>query len=111
MCREGAATLMRDIEKEQVEALLEKIVAILRETLHPARILLFGSRSKGEARPYSDFDIAVAGADLDLRKERVVKEKLDEGLGIYTVDVIDLDRVEEDFRDLVLRTGRVLYEE
>ena len=47
---------------------------------------------------------------MDIRKERLLKEALDEKMGIYTVEVIDLDKVDEGFKKLVLKTGRAIYE-
>ena len=98
------------IDDAKSQELIDTIIITVKEHLHPKRIILFGSRAKGKAHKYSDFDIAVEGVEMDIRKERLLKEALDEKMGIYTVEVIDLDKVDEGFKKLVLKTGRVIYE-
>lgn len=93
-------------EKKIISEIVETVVFYL----HPARIILFGSRAIGRASRYSDFDIAVENVELDIRKERRLRETLEDRLGIYMVDVIDLARVDIDFKKLILETGRVIYE-
>ena len=95
---------------EREEKILKEIVNLLIEKLNPERIILFGSRAKGKSQKYSDFDIAIEGADLDIRTERKVKEILDEKLGIYSIDLINLDKSDEDFKKIVYKTGKILYE-
>ena len=79
--------------------------------LNPKRIIIFGSRISGRGREYSDFDIAVEGTEMNIRNERLLKDALDDKLGIITVDLINLDKVDSKFKQLVLQTGRVIYEQ
>jgi predicted nucleotidyltransferase len=95
---------------EAEQELLDLIVSIVKEHADPKRIILFGSRATGKGREYSDFDIAVEGVEMSIRKERLLKEALDQKLGIYTVDLIDLDKVDPEFRKLIMEQGRVIYE-
>lgn len=92
------------------DKVIDEIVRLLVEHFRPERIILFGSRAKTGEHGYSDFDIAIEGADMDIREERVIKEILDEKMAIYTVDLIKLDKVDEAFREIVLKTGKVLYD-
>ncbi len=90
---------------------LQDLIRYLVKRLQPRRILLFGSRARGTARPGSDIDLAVEGAlPRSFREERKLKEKLDELAGLYSVDLVFLERTDEAFRRLVERTGKVLYE-
>lgn len=93
----------------QKEALLHIIISVVVDYIHPKRIILFGSRVRGRNKKYSDFDIAVEGAEIDIRIERMLKEILDDKLGIYSVDLINLDKVDNEFKRLVLENGRVIY--
>ncbi|MBI3393322.1 MAG: nucleotidyltransferase domain-containing protein [Nitrospirae bacterium] len=91
------------------EDLLREIVDVVVSRVHPKRIILFGSRASGRARAYADFDLAVEGVAMDARTERLLKETLDEKAGIFTVDLVVLDKVEPEFREIVIQTGRVVY--
>ncbi len=95
-----------DLEREVVDV----IVNTVKDYLHPVRIILFGSRAHGKGKIYSDFDIAVEGVEMEIRKERLLKDALDERLGIFTIDLINLDKVDSEFKKLMLRFGRVIYE-
>ncbi len=90
--------------------LLNDIVNTIRVYLQPSKIILFGSRSSHRNRRYSDFDIAIQEGDMDIRTERLLKEALDEKSGIFTIDVINLDKVDDGFKNLILQQGKVIYE-
>lgn len=96
--------------KKREEEILSKIVSLLKEDLKPRRILLFGSRARGKYNPGSDFDIALDGKKVDVREMRELKEKLEEITGLYKVDIIFLESVDKEFKDIILRRGKILYE-
>lgn len=96
--------------KKREEEILSKIVSLLKEDLKPRRILLFGSRAGEKYNPVSDFDIALEGKKVDVREMRELKEKLEEITGLYKVDIIFLESVDKEFRDIILRRGKILYE-
>ena len=96
--------------KKREEEILSKIVSLLKEDLKPRRILLFGSRAGEKYNPVSDFDIALDGKKVDVREMRELKEKLEEITGLYKVDIIFLESVDKEFRDIILRRGKILYE-
>ena len=94
----------------EFEENIAKITHTITEFVQPEQIILFGSRTHGTAHRYSDYDIALAGVDMDHRTERCLKEALDDRLGIFTVDLINLDRVDLEFRDIIIQDGVVVYE-
>jgi predicted nucleotidyltransferase len=96
---------------ESDQKVLADIITLVKNFLHPRRIIIFGSRVSGRGREYSDFDIAVEDAEMNIRNERLLKDALDDKLGIITVDLINLDKVDSKFKQLVLQTGRVIYEQ
>ncbi|HHW14596.1 MAG TPA: nucleotidyltransferase domain-containing protein [Firmicutes bacterium] len=51
-----------------MEDVLDAVVAKIVETAHPDKIILFGSRSKGGARPESDYDLLVLKHGLSNRR-------------------------------------------
>ncbi|PIX16566.1 MAG: nucleotidyltransferase domain-containing protein [Elusimicrobia bacterium CG_4_10_14_3_um_filter_49_12_50_7] len=92
------------------EQILNDAAEILKKELNPEKIILFGSRAKGGNSKHADFDFAVDVKSPDITKKRKLEEKLDEIAGLYKIDVVYLKSVEDDFRDIVLKTGKIVYE-
>ena len=98
--------------------LLDEAVARICRVMEPERIILFGSRARGESRPESDFDLLIiqqselpryrrsaplysALADLPAEFEVVV----------YTPqEVLEWSAVPQAFVSTALREGVILYE-
>ena len=104
------------------EALLQRMTAAIVAEADPERVILFGSRARGEAGPDSDVDLIVIeaepfGPDRDRRAEAV---RLWRALSGFRVpkDILVYSRDEVDYwRDSLnhvlaraLREGTVLYE-
>lgn len=72
------------------------------------KVVLFGSRARGDNLPKSDIDIAVTGCrDFD-RFSYLIKECLDT---LLDVDVVNLDvSLSQQLLDEIARDGVVLYE-
>lgn len=96
------------LKREQ--EITEGIIKILRQSLDPGKIILFGSRSKSEAQTKSDFDIAVDKERPSMKETRELKQEIEKISGLYKVDIIFLKTVENEFRDIVLKTGKIIYE-
>lgn len=95
--------------KREQDVLKQVLAVLIRET-SPRRIYLFGSRAKGEATPHADFDLAIEGPPPPEPTKQVIKQLVEATSGLYSVDVVFLDEVESGFRELILATGKVLYE-
>ncbi len=85
---------------------IEKIVKEIKK-YNPKKVILFGSRSRGDNLKNSDIDIAV-DIDLSFREKRKLKEKLDLIAGLYKVDLVFFDEMIEDFKKHILKEGKVL---
>lgn len=91
---------------------MEEVIKNLVEELKkydPKKVILFGSCAKGTYNKHSDIDLAV-DLNLPFRERRKLKEILDQIAGIYTVDLVFLPLVEEDFKRIILKEGKTLYE-
>lgn len=76
-----------------------------------ARVLAFGSRVTGGARPWSDLDLAVfPAAPLSFRGWRHLAEAFEDSDLPFRVDVVDAARLPEAMRAAVLAEGVVLQE-
>jgi uncharacterized protein len=73
---------------------------------HKARVFLFGSRARGEARSASDIDVGVLpAAPLPFGLLGEIRERLEESTIPFEVDLVDLSEAGESFRRRVEREG------
>ncbi len=89
---------------------LNNIVAILINEINPKKLILFGSRGKDNAAFNSDYDIAIDSELINISKKRKIKEKIDEIIGLYNIDLVFLKEIDPDFKNIILKTGKVIYE-
>ena len=83
---------------------------VLKKSLKPSKIIIFGSRAKGDNKKHSDFDFAVDCSRPSIQVEREIDEQIEKFSGLYGVDIVYLGSVDKDFRKIVLKTGRLIYE-
>lgn len=89
---------------------IQDLKSLVFETLNGENvtIILFGSRARGNFNRLSDIDIGILpGKNFDRRKLVFLKEKIEDLNIPYTVDVVDLSRVSEVFKEKALREGIV----
>ncbi len=103
---------------EQDEALYTEIVRRIVEAADPERIILFGSRARGNHRPDSDLDLFIEMETPDRPHERAVKIRSAFGLYRQPMDIVvytpaEVQRLRGKFWTLLSEIesqGRVLYE-
>ncbi|MCK4796793.1 MAG: nucleotidyltransferase domain-containing protein [Spirochaetes bacterium] len=97
---------------------LEKAIKIIIKVAQPDKIILFGSRGRGDNTPESDYDILVLKKDIKKSRELTQEIYLNfKNIGA-PVDVIvsDLDKYEKSKNDPYLiyyeanNSGRIVYE-
>ena len=67
------------------------------------QVFIFGSRAKGKARKFSDYDIGVTGKKpLNFKKIAQINEELEESDLPYRVDVVDFSTVSKSFKNIAL---------
>lgn len=89
---------------------IKNALEFLAGELEPEKIILFGSRAKNESKIGSDFDLCIVGKKPEYRNLRIIREKLDDILGIYSADIVFYSSIDSDFRKIVDETGKVVYE-
>ncbi len=88
------------------ETIKANIIAVLREEKSVKQAILFGSRARGDARYNSDIDLALLGDAIPLS----LHTKLRRAAGLYTLDIVSLDRLEnDDLIESIERDGVVIY--
>ena len=71
------------------------------------RVILFGSRARGDFRRTSDIDLAVEGGDF----VRFALDVDEETSTLLKFDIVDLGRnIQEELLESIRREGRILYE-
>ena len=102
----GMGTQKKSIEAESIERVRGLVLAHLRG--EDARVYLFGSRARGDARAGSDIDVGVLpGTTLKRGLLAELREQLEELSVPYHVDIVNLAETSEAFRKQVLKEARL----
>lgn len=90
---------------------LATVKGILGQRVPGIRVLAFGSRVTGKAKPHSDLDIAIdADTSLSLSQLGALKEDFSHSDLPFRVDVVDLKKIAETFRKIILQEYDVIQE-
>lgn len=82
-------------------------------SLEPAvqKVLVYGSRAKGNHRPGSDIDLTLIGPNLDEKTLSRIDERFEELLLPYRFDLSIYDRIDHpDLIGHIQRIGKIFYE-
>jgi predicted nucleotidyltransferase len=86
--------------------ILEKVKSLVIDYLkdEDATIILFGSRARGDFNKFSDIDIGlIPYGHIDRNKIILLKDSLENMNIPYTVEIIDLSKVSDAFRQQALK--------
>ena len=88
--------------------LIDQILDVILKYTTPKKVIIFGSRARGDFKETSDIDIAIdSEEDIDF-----VREILDEEVEtLLKFDVVNLRKVNENFKKRILEEGIVIYGE
>ena len=100
------------------DILMTEIVRRIVVTAHPQKVILFGSRARGEAHPGSDIDLLIVANDIRPRSQRscdlygILSDiPIPMDILVYRADEIeDWRNVPQAFVTTAVREGSVLYE-
>lgn len=99
---------MRDMEVElprSVWKVIRRGIAASR----PKRVLLFGSRARGEHRPLSDFDLAFEGVEDSKAWQEFRLDQIYEPICLFPMDLVRLETAPEELRSEIERDGIEVY--
>lgn len=89
---------MIDITKEQLKIVLD----ILNKFVPNSEVRVFGSRIKGNAKKYSDLDLAIVQNDkLSWKVIADIKEAFQESNLTFRVDVLDWNSISDEFKKVI----------
>lgn len=97
---------------------LDEVISRIVDTAHPEKIVLFGSRARGDYRSDSDVDLLIIQKSSEPRYRRSIKiRKAITGLlpskdiVVYTPEeVVEWENVPNSFVSTALSEGKILYE-
>ena len=98
---------MLELDKTGIkQVVLDELISIA-ERYHIEKLILFGSRARGDFRRTSDIDLAVSGGDF----ARFALDVEEETSTLLKYDFVDLDRnIQEELLKSIEKEGVVLYE-
>lgn len=86
------------------------IASVFSRYPHIERVLIFGSRAKGTAKPQSDIDLAVIAPQMDESEFSRLLCDLDALELVFKLDVLHLDTlVQEKLKKAILSQGKLYY--
>lgn len=74
------------------------------------RVILFGSRARGDHMPRSDVDLAVDAPGIGVKEWFELEEAAEMAPTLLKIDLADMSGISEDMRAAIGREGLVLYE-
>lgn len=93
------------------DMVIKELQALFRRYANIEKVLIFGSRSKGNYRAGSDIDLALIGKGIDYRQLLDISTKIDDLDLLYSVDLIDYNSKKgTPIGDHIDRVGQVFYE-
>ena len=91
------------------DTVIKELQDVFRRHANIEKVLIFGSRSKGNYRAGSDIDLAVIGKDIDYNLLLSILCEIDDLDLLYTVDLLDYQKKKgTPIGDHIDRVGQVL---
>ena len=93
------------------DTVIKELQDVFRRHANIKKVLIFGSRSKGNYRAGSDIDLAVIGNDIDYNLLLSILCEIDDLGLLYSVDLLDYQKKRgTPIGDHIDRVGQVFYE-
>ena len=93
------------------DTVIKELQDVFRRHANIKKVLIFGSRSKGNYRAGSDIDLAVIGNDIDYNQLLSILCEIDDLELLYSVDLLDYQKKKGTSIGVHIdRVGQVFYE-
>lgn len=93
------------------DTVIRELQDVFRRHANIEKVLIFGSRSKGNYRTGSDIDLAVIGKDIDYRVLLDIQCDIEDLELLYSIDLLDYQQKKgTPIGDHIDRVGQVFYE-
>ena len=93
------------------DTVIRELQDVFRRHANIKKVLIFGSRSKGNYRTGSDIDLAIVGNDIDYNQLLSILCEIDDLELLYSVDLLDYQKKKgTPIGDHIDRVGQIFYE-
>ena len=93
------------------DRVIEELQAVFHRHPNIDKVLIFGSRAKGNYREGSDIDLAALGMGLDYAQLLQILAEIDDLGLLYSVDLLDYHKtINTPIGDHIDRVGQVCYQ-
>ncbi|MBQ3804429.1 MAG: nucleotidyltransferase domain-containing protein [Prevotella sp.] len=93
------------------DTVIRELQNVFRRHANIEKVMIFGSRSKGNYREGSDIDLALVGKGIDYNQLLDISTEIDDLELLYSIDLIDYHaKVGTPIGDHIDRVGQVFYE-
>ena len=93
------------------DMVIKELQSVFRRYANIEKVLIFGSRSKGNYRAGSDIDLALIGTNLDYRPILDISTEIEDLGLLYSIDLVDYNAKKgTPIGDHIDRVGQVFYE-
>ena len=102
-------SIIKDIGLKTWE--IEQIQSILKSHAQVQRAVLYGSRAKGNYKPFSDIDLTLIGSSLNLTTQQIIENQIDDLLLPYKFDFSIYQQIQnKELIEHINRVGILLYD-
>ncbi len=88
------------------ESVYKRLIKYFKENDNIKKVVIFGSRAKGNYKYNSDIDLGVL---CDRKYRGTIVEDIDEIIGVYSADIVFLDNIKGEIKAQIDRDGIEIY--
>jgi len=90
--------------------IIATLVQQLRSFQSVDKVILFGSRARGDDDPRSDIDLSVACPRAPKEEWLKLEALIEQADTLYFIDLVRLDKASKELKNKILKEGKILYE-
>lgn len=93
------------------DTIIKELQDVFRRHANIEKVLIFGSRSKGNFRAGSDIDLAIVGKGIDYNLLLTIQCEIDDLDMLYSIDLLNYNKEKgTPIGDHIDRVGQIFYE-
>jgi len=90
---------------------LIEVIRVIANDFNIEKVILYGSRARGDHAPTSDYDIAIISNNLTPLDKALIYDRIDDIETLKKIDLVFLEGSESDsFHKNIIEEGKVIYE-